>query len=244
LVLGKRGILADDSSIEKNDKKGFEIISLPGTLEYHQTQWGRAFFDVVQQHAQGWCHDECGMHVHLSRAAMSPLQIGRALVFLNDPKNRDFVEHVAGREAGEYCAVAEKKLSDALPYHLRSKDRTIGEHVRRRWGASQVWGHDQDSADHDERYTALNLTNEATVEIRIFRSNCAELGFLKNIEFCHALFTWARMASNASLTRHGFVAFAQRERGRYPNLAQWLQRENYFSSRHTFPSNKPMKEVA
>jgi hypothetical protein len=45
---------------------------------------------------------------------------------------------------------------------------------------------------NNKRYVAVNLQNSHTVEIRIFRGTLNYMSFLKNIEFCYALFNFTR----------------------------------------------------
>ena len=76
---------------------GFEIKIVPLTRAqmYH-------IFSKIEilgdRRCSAWtCGLEVGHHIHLSRKALTELTIGKMGVFLNDPFNRPFLEHVAGR---------------------------------------------------------------------------------------------------------------------------------------------------
>jgi hypothetical protein len=52
------------------------------------------------------------MHVHIERKGLTPLQLGRMLVFINDDFNRNFMRKVAGRDSAKWAKKSNKKLSD------------------------------------------------------------------------------------------------------------------------------------
>ncbi len=220
-----RAILKEDSSI---GGRGFEIVSLPGTLNFHQTQWGEEFWKALTEHTSGWGHDSCGMHVHISRAALTHLQLGRMVTFLSS-KNRAFIEKIAGRGEVTYCRVLDKKITDV---------RRQGADTR---NAVNV-GYGYDDAG---KYQAINLGKAATAEIRIFRSNVSRYGFLKNVEFCDALANFCRVAGNNDLNRDAFLSWMSEHRGTYPFFIKWATREGLMTTRHVAdPKAEPFKLTA
>jgi len=72
------------------------------------------------------------------------------------------------------------------------------------------------------RHTAVNLTNEKTVEIRIFRGNLSEQGFWKNIEFLHAAFHFTDAESVQNINPKAFTMFVKNEKKLYPNLCRFI----------------------
>lgn len=212
-------IIKHDGSLRDantNKYKGFEIVSIPGTHLFHTTEGWEDFFRKGGPHEAiaGWDHPECGIHIHVGRAALSNARIGKLLVFANDTKNRLFVEHVAGRNHNRYSKYIEKKLD----------------------------GSDANSGfANPDRYQAINLqTLKPTIEFRIFRSNTAKHGFLKNIDFVHALCTWAEQASLATFTDKEvpsykpFLEWCNKQRGTYKFLTQWLVKHKYLKEIHKF----------
>jgi hypothetical protein len=176
---------------------GFEIVSRPDSLAVHKKKT-EAFLAEAKDHLKSWpANLDCGMHVHITRSALSPLQLGKMLVFLNDPGNERFVTDVAGRGPIEWCKRSPKKLTDGIK---RS----------------------------DERRAALNLTNDRTVEVRIFRGNVARDGFIKNLEFVQALvdFTAPAEQSIGNSCRHDeFCKWLNPKQ--YPTLHAFLLRKGY-----------------
>jgi hypothetical protein len=109
-LLDRRHVYAkSDSSIGG----GYEIVSHPHTLEEHRKLWPN-FFANLPDGVTSFKSGNCGMHVHISRSHLTRLQIGKMLVFVNAPQNKDFIEKIAQRSGNRYCKVIEKKLSSAL----------------------------------------------------------------------------------------------------------------------------------
>ncbi len=264
-ALDRRGIVKNDGSLPD---EGFEIVSLPATLAYHQTGWGDSFFATLARHAHGWDEKSCGMHVHMARDALTPLQIARLQVFVNGDgqkiDNRDFIEKVAGRGSTEYCKHFNKRLTDCAPVierhepirpidhddcecascliqreaYARALDASRGSEALRHHFRQMRKANDGKLSRvcrdrrNTERYQAINLQNDATIEWRIFQSNVSRLGFLKNLEFCHAAAKFCSDAGNTGLHTHNFLGWIDRHRGEYPNFIRWAVRENVMARRH------------
>lgn len=170
-VLAVREAFADYCicKIDSTISGGFEIVSIPATLQWHREN-SVPFLRAMRGKLEGWQHDGAGLHVHVGRKGLTRLQEGRMSAFLDHPANAAFISDIAGRDPTAYCRRQLKKLANV------TKD-----------GAS------------DGRYHALNFNtknNCATVEFRLFRSNVSPLGFLKSLEFCHAVVRWARTCGN------------------------------------------------
>ncbi len=101
--------LQQDSSIAGT---GFEIITAPATLAIQYEQWDKLFVDPIAG-MYSWKTGSCGMHVHVSREPFTALHIGKLLVLLNDPDNRQLVATIAGRYGNGFCIpVPEKSVKD------------------------------------------------------------------------------------------------------------------------------------
>jgi hypothetical protein len=187
-------ILAADSSLDK----GVEIITVPQTLEQHRTgsriQW-HAISKALQaaKAKSGAGTDNCGMHVHINRKALSALTVGKMLVFINGESTRTLVELIAQRPASRYCERKEKKITDALrPEDSHYDALNIG-------------------------------TDHGTLELRVFRGNTRYSRILKNIEFAHALCLYCRDASLQDVSDPAlFRAWLLTRASTYPNLSKFL----------------------
>jgi len=106
-------ILKTDGSL---DEGGIELVTLPYTLDHHATRfnWAGILRPLGRNARSGSGTTRCGMHVHANRAALTALQIGKALVFLNCAANASFVSYVAQRSSNGYCERdSSKKIKDA-----------------------------------------------------------------------------------------------------------------------------------
>ena len=177
---------------------GFEIVTAPADLEVHRERWSRLPKMEGYKHFRAWDTETCGFHVHVSRAALTSLQIARILVFINNKKNQKFIQKVAGRGQHEFCRYVPKEPKDAL----RVDPRT-----------------DQN------RRQAVNLCNANTIEFRIFRGTINPRHILRNIEFCDAVCDYCYPCARSIkelLDSKGFIEFVSNNRKRWPLLASWF----------------------
>ncbi len=82
-------------------------------------------------------------------------------------------------------------------------------------------------------YSAVNLSNSSTIEIRIFASTLDQATFLKNLEFCQALvkYSFPSVHSMAvSKDYKNFVTFVRKHYKSYPNLVKFLVDRGYMTS--------------
>ena len=135
------------------------------------------------------------MHIHINKRALSPLTLGKFMVFINSPDNSRFVSFIAQRnvEACHWARFQEKKVTDAL----------------------------LDRNDMGGKYQAVNVTKN-TVELRIFRSNLQPERVYKNLEFADAAVKFCRQASVKELSAVYFVQWISKQRKEYPNLTQYM----------------------
>lgn len=236
-AFGDYVICKSDSSVGGN---GFEIVSIPATLQWHRENT-IPFLRTMRGKIEGWKHNSAGLHIHVGRKELTRLQEGRMSAFVDHPANSPFISKIAGRDPTTYCNRVLKKMG----------------------------AHDQaEGRYHALNFATKN--GGATAEYRIFRSNVSPLGFLKALEFVHCAVMWARTCGNlecapsqigirsvganphkvgsdawyrfndqnaaaiaalAADTRgvQNFIAYARTHRGEYPKLWQWLQENGYAS---------------
>lgn len=111
-----RQFLHDDYCVFKHDGSlgsgGFEIVTRPDSMEVHAAKWQQLLESKPGSRLRSWDGGRCGMHVHVTKSALSQLQLGKMLCFLNDPANTSLVSAVAGRLPCSWCKVSPKKPSD------------------------------------------------------------------------------------------------------------------------------------
>lgn len=113
IAVNRKFIVKADGSL-KNE--GAEVVTLPFTLDYHVNKfgWDKLLNDRLRRKAMsGAGTKSCGMHVHINKRALSALQIGKMLVFVNSPAMNGYMTTIAQRESGGYCLRdSSKKIKD------------------------------------------------------------------------------------------------------------------------------------
>jgi hypothetical protein len=104
-------VFKEDGSISQCD--GYEIVTRPDSPAVHKRIWDAVLSDpLVPKYMSSFNNGRCGIHIHVSRAPLTELWIGRLLVLVNSPANRPMIHKIAGRGANDYTRYYEKKLSD------------------------------------------------------------------------------------------------------------------------------------
>lgn len=143
-LAGKPGVpmayLKNDSSIGD----GFEIVTHPHTWTSFKKRFPRSLLtDFAASGVRSWATDEdyqCGLHVHVSRAALSTASLYNIL-FLT-ANNADFFTDMAGRESDRWAAAGTDHAYELL-------ELARGE-------------------NHRDRYYMVNLaTRKPTIEFRL-----------------------------------------------------------------------------
>lgn len=192
---------------------GIEIVSAPATFEAQHVIWDK-FFDKFKKGDIFSSEKTCGMHIHVSKNSLTKLQISKMIVFIYSKENNEFIKAVAQRDSNRYSSFAVEK--------------TFGDSIGGSW------------IESEGKYTALNIINRHTVELRIFKGTLDRHIFLKNLEFTKALIDYCDtgVCSLKDLKSHlGFCAFVQNYSSCYPNLYKFLLKKDYC----IFKSKKPIK---
>lgn len=197
--VGEFAILKHDGSLNN----GFEVVSAPMSMEVHRSEIWDKFFDKDggRKNLRAAKTETCGMHVHVSRDGLSTMTVGKVLEFIHSSKNQEFIEVIAGRERNRYCMFAN---DDSKVEALRAKRGLQFER---------------------ERYNGVNLQNEHTMEIRIFKGTLSRKVFLKNLEFCESLVKFAQNHSMGEAESYALYAYwVMNNRKTYPILASFLMK--------------------
>lgn len=95
-------ICKSDSSIQP---AGFEIVSVPATLDFWKESNLSQTLDTLRSaphNMRSFKHSSCGFHVHVSRAALSVLDLNKIERFVHNPANNEFMVAIAGRGPNTY----------------------------------------------------------------------------------------------------------------------------------------------
>lgn len=133
---------------------GFEMVTHPMTLAYHQAEmpWAAILRKAVQMGYTSHQAGTCGLHVHVNRNAFGETEarqdavIARILYFFE--KNWE--------ELLKFSRRTQHQLDQwAARYGYKDQPKELLDHAKK--------------SAHAGRYTSVNLTNKNTIEFRIFR---------------------------------------------------------------------------
>jgi Pentapeptide repeats (9 copies) len=121
--IGENYILKCDASLTY----GVEIVSLPYTLDQHRQTfgWDRILKPLADIAKSGARTTNCGMHCHINRAALSPLTLGKMLVFANCAGMHDMIDLIAQRSQNSYCVRRDKKITDGQSNSARRESLNV-----------------------------------------------------------------------------------------------------------------------
>ena len=136
---GEKIMVKSDGSLNY----GFEVVTRPFELNESMILCGD-ICDLAERHCRN-DKSTTGVHVHVSRAALTPDQICRIVAIFGEIE--DVVVEVAGRRSDQWAKVSKRKYKEV------SEDG-VDTFIRR---------------ESEGRYRAINLTNSSTVEFRVFK---------------------------------------------------------------------------
>lgn len=186
--LGDLAYLKDDGSISC----GFEIVTHPMSHEYAAQSFPWQLLDELKDmHAHG---EDTGLHIHVNRDGFQRDKKGsreahtyRWLKFFH--RNQEHVQLVARRDSGEWAAWRTDDRSRALDYAKGGM-----------YGAA--------------RYSAINVTNAATFEVRVFRSTVDRTELRAALDLVAASVEYTRQLRAADACKGGWE---------WPAFEGWLQ---------------------
>lgn len=146
--------------------------------------------------------ENVGMHVHVSRKPLNQFTIGKLTAFLNNTDNKDFIKFIAGRIDNSYARI--------------DPARTITFPITRGKG---------------DRYNALNLNPQDTIEFRIFSTPTNFNEFASRLQFVHALTEYCKPAQLScnlkELVNHNtFIKWLAVNHKDYPDLFELIKGAN------------------
>ena len=172
---------------------GFEIVSHPHDLDtYHSMDW--SWLDKLSNSGfRSWNTTSCGLHVHIGLDAFKDENHQiRFTKFIYD--NERQAKRIAGRSSGYASFDSQGQVRPKIKYKHRDSNR----------------------------YSAVNVQNEQTLEVRIFRGSLRKERVLSGIEFTHAVCEYTRnmkiVPKNKPFSWLRFVAFVSAYDDKYPNL--------------------------
>ena len=197
---------------------GFEIVSHPGTLEYFTQHFDWSPIKALSRMGfKSWNNSHCGLHIHMTRHAFtSDKHLALFIKFIFD--NRQDLVQYAGRESS-YAKFGIENLLNV--YYDYDQDRR----VRSNKLMDIVKGY----ATNSDRYTAVNLQNANTIELRFFRPSLKPSTVISALEFCDASFRYTNSITLQDVLKNNALAFnsfrswlASSQSPSYPALSERL----------------------
>jgi len=183
---------------------GFEIITQPFTWGWYKQNrelFIKLLSELKNNGFESYNPGTCGIHIHISKAGfISDVHLFKFLKIFYD--NYKFLKVISQRD-------------------------NKSTHGNCQWGGCRERNDnliDKAKAKRGfDRYTAANLENDKTIEIRIFRGTLKEESFFKNIEFVRSCVEFSAVTGVKDVNVENFVKFVGNERKTYGNLWNFLE---------------------
>lgn len=203
--LKNHALMKHDGSL----RDGVEVVSCPAEFDIHKPIY-KSFLDDLPDNIT--VSSRTGMHVHVSRNALSPLQEGRIIDFMNRDDNQRFIRKIAMRESNNYQHPCNHSIKTALRIRKLLDDG--------------------DSLYAYPKYANLNLSKKHTIEFRIFSTPRTYKEFSIKMEFVKALIDYSQLAwYNVGLKSQTY----------YENFLDWLSNHGKsYSDLHNFCKEKSL----
>ena len=159
-----------DSSI----LNGFEIVSHPATYSWWKQVNMKAFFDKMKELGLRE-HDTCGLHVHVSRDALTKVQWWALMVFLSKVPKKLITLSRRDKDKMKYCRLENNSNANSMSASLTGKE------------VFNVM-----PPKNLDRAAAVNFNPEHTVEFRLFKSTMSHEEMYASLSTVDALVSFAK----------------------------------------------------
>ena len=198
--------LKEDGSVYN----GFEIVSHPGELDYFMNhfKW-KGIEKLARREFQAWQRPCCGLHIHVAKSAFADTAHKfKFIAFVY--KNRPEMVQLSGRESHDYASYDLRRF---LNGHRDWVDDN-GKLVRHTNLIKMAKGEDANNS----RSVAVNIQNEKTIELRLFRPSLKTETVKVALQFCDALFNYSEHITTHDILQKGALTF--------PEFRKWVTANN------------------
>lgn len=221
---GDHAIAKQDGSI---GNYGLEIVTVPATLAYHKQMFQDNFFAEPNMfHKRVMALDTCGIHVHISKNAMTASDLRKFIIFINSSQTSKFINDMAGRQANRFC---DRVNISSFKGGVDIAASIVKKITQKSIQNGQVRGKLNTARIESSHYDAVNIQNAHTIELRIFKSSNDKNNILRKLEFCESLVKFCRSHAPLQMTVYDYVEFIldKVNKKEYPNIVRWLAAKNY-----------------
>lgn len=221
-----RGIEPSNLFYSKTDgsltEQGVEVVSHPFSWRFWKT-FGYEIYDVLFSTllSSGYFSaesEEGGMHIHVSKSAVNKTQLHKLLWFVYSCPS--FIELIAQRST-TYGSLAWQSLIGQYDGTFAKRRNMVASISNRKY------------SQYAERYTAINMRPDNTIEFRIFNGTLNIMTLSKAIEFIHSLLSYCSQTSFKDIVNNSsemkkvnkYLNFLSNNQKRYSNLCIFLDSE-------------------
>lgn len=209
--------------------QGFEMVSHPFTREwfdeYYPTDMIRELKELGASPKSRYGDDTSGIHIHVSKDSFTTYHLYKFLHF-----------HY---EYGKLCQMVAGRVSHWAKF---DKDAGIGSSLTRKANGDYTRSYTKSMREmaskkkaNLDRYVAVNLRNEHTVELRYFRSTAKIERVRAYVQFVDAVWHYTKLASITKKAKskrvmsvEDFKLYVEENQGQFPDLFQLLEKnEDY-----------------
>lgn len=193
---------------------GFEIVTGYTGLEVHEVQLKKLCVPDVIKGMSSHNTETCGLHVHVDKGDITPLQALRLVDFVSDAKNKPLILAIARRYNTGYCVVKSKEANHAQLVNAWQSHRDCVDNINR---IGQIYNNHRSrlsSSVTESRYEAINMQNSNTIEFRLFKGSLKLKSIMACLEFSRALCLFVREYGDAAMNTPEFLLFIEEPRHR------------------------------
>lgn len=176
------------------DDCGVELVTHPATFDWYAKYFP---FDALKElgarGAESYHAGTCGIHIHVSSDAFSDAHLFKFLSFHYD--NPVICQTIGQRGSADYCSWS--GWMETRPHLVKFAKK-------------------DPYSRPSHRYVAVNLTEEATIELRYFKGNLNPDRVRKNLEWVDAVYRYTKQLT-AKGVKEGKLSF--------PHLLEWAEQQ-------------------
>jgi hypothetical protein len=200
--------------------RGFEVVSEPFTWKWFKSEVGKKQIGILlhwlrRNGYRSWDTHNCGLHVHLSEAAISMIELYKLqLLFYGNPDKIWLLSRRLKQHLQKWSRVYNVPTSG-------NKSKLI--HVAKHDIVSV-----NDTADHaNDRRVAVNVAthdtgNGHTVEIRIFKGSLKTDSINRAIEFCFSTVFFVKETGIKDVTWEKYMEYIEKRAKQFPALIKFF----------------------
>ena len=192
---------------------GLEIVTHPMTLGYHMNdmEWDKLTQKALRIGYKSHTTTTCGMHVHVNRNT-----------FTDDMAHQDLC-------ISRILFILERFWQELLRFSRRTQGQV--QHWAHRYGFKHEPVEILNTAKNSnvDRYTCLNLTNEKTIEFRIFKGTLKSNTIIATLQLVNYLCDTACSMATEDITELSWIDFVERiDKIRYPELIAYMKERRLY----------------